>query len=304
MKGMVVGKVCETAKDGVMPFQDVDDVEAGTKDICWIGPRHIGCCVLEIYGPLQLFFAVLFLAAVVFLIVEYAREGYDTARTIAGVLFILVCLYLVWLGKAIYILKAFKKEIEKFRSLNKKLKENVQKLETQNKEYEKQNMEHQALNQELGDKIGDLSHVEKQLSVLSAECNGSVQQARQLLERLERNIKLDTVNSVFLFFDRADRDKSGKVDGTEVNLFVDNLGFLWRHLPQFRPEEMKAAILEQGGISLEQVHKLVEAMMLEEEGRNPEALARKLEGVFARTSPRSKDVEDAALAPGHTNAPS
>merc|ERR1719414_2909672 len=131
--------------------------------------------------------------------------------------------------------------------------------------------------------------------MLSADCNGSVQQARILLERLERNIRLDTVNSVFLFFDRSDRNKNGRVDVEEVDMFVDNLGFLWKHLPAFQPASLKQAIIEKGGLSLDQVHKLVEAMMLDQEAVDAAALSNKLEAAI-KTEPSRPALQDADSA--------
>mmetsp|Transcript_4951 Transcript_4951/g.6928 ORF Transcript_4951/g.6928 Transcript_4951/m.6928 type:complete len:108 (-) Transcript_4951:27-350(-) len=101
--------------------------------------------------------------------------------------------------------------------------------------------------------------------------------------RLERNLQLNTVNSAFLFFDRADTNKDGKIDGDEVAQFVDSLAFLWQHLPHFDPEHMKAAITKQGGISMEQVQKLVDAMMLNMESVDPAELARRVEETLLST---------------------
>jgi len=290
------GRAAAAAADGVKPFKnDGDgDGDGDGKTGVWIGPKHVCCCVVEIHGPLQLLFFFLAILALVLLIVQYVRFGFEVVRTIMGVLFIGVCIYLIWLGKAIYILKAFRKEVDKFRSLNKRLKGEVENLAQQNANYDMKNQEHEKLNQDLSGRVEDLAHVEKQLSVLSSECNGSVQQARQLIERLERNIKLDTVNSVFLFFDRADRDRNGKVDGNEVGLFVDNLGFLWKHLPSFDGAQMKASIMESGGLSLDQVHKLVEIMMLDGETSEPEAMAKKLEKVFMKEDASKQDLEASA----------
>jgi len=289
----------KAAAEDIKPFKESDDSEA--KTVAWIGPKKVCCCTLEIHGPLQLVFVALALAAIVFLFIEYLRDdgGPDAPRTIAGVLFILVCFYLVYLGKAIYILRAFRREIDKFRGLNQRLKGEIDNLSEQNKEYNAKNVEHENLNRDLSEKIGTLGHVEEKLTMLSADCNGSVQQARVLLERLERNIRLDTVNSVFLFFDRSDRNKNGRVDVEEVDMFVDNLGFLWKHLPAFEPTAMKKAITEQGGLSLDQVHKLVEAMMLDQDAVDAATVANKLETAFRKTQSSLKAADSVeVLTPG------
>mmetsp|Transcript_152749 Transcript_152749/g.470344 ORF Transcript_152749/g.470344 Transcript_152749/m.470344 type:complete len:305 (+) Transcript_152749:81-995(+) len=281
---------------GVRPFKDAaeSEEEEPTPAAAWIGPYHVGCCVVEIHGPLQIVFGALAALASVFLIVELWREGFDTLRFIAGLVFISVCVYLVWLGKAIYLLKAFRKEIEKFRGLNQQLKGEVAKLETQNQSHDSKNKEQRRLNGELSDRVSDLSRVERQLGVLSVECQGSVAQARHVLERLERNVKLNTVNSAFLFFDRADRDRNGRVDGGEVSHFVDSLAFLWCHLPHFDAARVKASIAQQGGISLEQVHKLVDGMMLDPEAGDPAALARRLEGALAGPEASEDELDRSA----------
>mmetsp|Transcript_107581 Transcript_107581/g.261165 ORF Transcript_107581/g.261165 Transcript_107581/m.261165 type:complete len:281 (+) Transcript_107581:48-890(+) len=269
-------------KGGVKPFKDAEEGEDEV-EVAWVGPFHAGCCVVELHGPLQILFAFLGAVAVVFVIIELWREGYDTLRILGGVVFLLVCLYLVWLSKAIYLIKAFRKEIDKFRGLNEQLGGEVQKLQAENQSYDIKNRDQARLNTELSDKVSDLSRVEQQLSVLSAECQGSVQQARQVVERLERNLQLNTVNSAFLFFDRADTNKNGKIDGDEVSQFVDSLAFLWQHLPHFDPERMKAAIIKQGGISMEQVQKLVDAMMLDMESVDPAELAKRVEDALVVT---------------------
>merc|ERR1719510_2142021 len=135
-----------------------------------------------------------------------------------------------------------------------------------NTEYAVKNAEQDKHNQSLHDKVQDLSRVEGQLAVLNSECKGNVEQANQFLERLERNIKLDTVNSVLLFFDRSDSDKNGLISVDEVGKFVHKLNFLWSNVPGFDLEVMKAAIIEGGGLSLKQVPQLVEAMLLEDIG--------------------------------------
>mmetsp|Transcript_64193 Transcript_64193/g.187833 ORF Transcript_64193/g.187833 Transcript_64193/m.187833 type:complete len:283 (-) Transcript_64193:419-1267(-) len=271
-------------KDAVEPFKDSEEgKEEAEEETAWIGPFHAGCCVVELFGPLQILFALLAVVALIFIIVELLREGYDTLRFIGGLVFVLVCAYLVWLSKAIYLIKAFHKEVEKFRNLNQELEGEVQKLQGENQSYDGKNKEQARLTAELAGKVDDLSQVERQLGVLAAQCQGSIQQARQFLERLERNLRLNTVNSAFLFFDRADMDKSGKVDGEEVALFVDSLAFLWQHLPHFDPERMKAAIIKQGGISMEQVQKLVDAMMLDMESVDPAELAKRVEDALVVT---------------------
>merc|ERR1719362_424378 len=109
---------------------------------------HVGCCVLEINGPLQLLFAFLALLALIFLIVEWVRNdgGFDVARTISGVIFVAVCVYLGWLSKAIYILKAFRKEIDTFRALNKRLKGEVEVMIQENRTYAAKNAEQDKAN--------------------------------------------------------------------------------------------------------------------------------------------------------------
>jgi len=278
-------------KGAVQPFDEADESGEETQDIAWIGPYHAGCCVVEIHGPLQIVFAILAALASVFLIVEWWREGYDTLRTLSGLVFVLVCLYLVWLGKAIYLLKAFRKEIEKFRGLNQQLQGEVQRLEGQNLAYGSKNSEQARLGEELSGRVEDLRRLERQLGVLSAECQGSALQARQVLQRLERNVKLDTVNSALLFFDRADSNRNGRVDAGEVSRFVDSLEFLWRHLPCFDAEGMKASIVRRGGLSLEQVHELVDGLMLGLEAGDPVALAQRLEGALARAEPGDEELD-------------
>lgn len=138
-------------------------------------------------------------------------------------------------------------------------------LTNQNSDYRRCNAEHERRGQELEAQISDFKRVETQLALLSTECNGSVVEARKLLERLDRNLKLDTANAAILFFDRADRSRSGRLDPSEIPVFVDNLSFLWRHLPTFNKERLKASLIDKGGISLEEVHSLVDEMMVEEE---------------------------------------
>jgi len=290
--------------DTVKPFKGCDD-DGDAKAAAWIGPKHVGCCVLEINGPLQLLFAFLAFLAFIFLIVEYVRSdgGFDWIRTIAGVVFIVVCVYLGWLSKAIYILKAFRKEIDNFRALNKRLKCQVEVMTEENREYAEKNADQKKYNQSLQDKVQDLSRVQGQLSILNNECKGNVEQAHQFLERLERNMKLDTVNSVLLFFDRSDTDKNGCISVDEVNKFVHQLSFLWSGVPGFDIEVVKAAIIEAGGLSLNQVSQLVEAMLLEDTGEGPPtSLARRLEMAFQGADTCKRDVGDAGGHPEMGNA--
>jgi len=285
--------------DTVKPFKDCDDDGDG-KTTAWIGPTHVGCCVLEINGPLQLLFAFLACLAFIFLIVEYFRSdgGFDWIRTIAGVVFIVVCVYLGWLSRAIYILKAFRKEIDTFRALNRRLKGEVEVMTEENREYAEKNAEQEKHNRTLYDKVNDLSRVQGQLSILNNECKGNVEQAHLFLERLERNIKLDTVNSVVLFLDRSDSDKNSCISVDEVDQFAHKLNFLFSNVPGFDLEVMKAAIIEGGGLSLKQVPQLVEAMLLEDIGEGPPAsLARRLQIALQGADACKRDVGEAGGPP-------
>eukprot|EP00927_Polykrikos_kofoidii_P082713 TRINITY_DN8295_c0_g1_i2.p1 TRINITY_DN8295_c0_g1~~TRINITY_DN8295_c0_g1_i2.p1 ORF type:complete len:298 (+),score=69.01 TRINITY_DN8295_c0_g1_i2:90-983(+) len=251
VKSMVFG----AATDVVTPFGKAKDIESGDESDkddkvtimkMWCGPIAVGPLTVGLHGPLQLFFAIISLGAIGLLIYVIAKKLH-TVCLIVAITAVVCALYLTYLGKAIYIMKMFRHEISRFRR--------------ENNEYKKQNDEHKKLNDTLSSKVDDLSRVEKQLSVLATECEGSVAAARALLDRLERSVKLNTVNSVFLFYDRSDRDKNGRIDPHEVDVFVDNLGFLWGHLPGFDKDSLKASLKEQGGISLEQVHELVETTM-------------------------------------------
>lgn len=169
--------------------------------------------------------------------------------------------------------------------LNTSLTTQVRDLLSEGEVYKEQNAKHQLQIAALTDKVEDLGCVEKQLGVLANECNGSVVQARSVLERLERDLRLNTANTAFLFFDRIDRKKSGKLANKEVSLFVDNLSFLWRHLPTFNKEKLKVKLTAQGGISLEQVSELVDEMLVEEDTYNRDHLAKQL-----RRSSRSDNL--------------
>lgn len=323
----------------VKPFKD--DPEAGKdkeekgendtpKDLLWCGPKKVGCVVLEIHGPLQLVFIVLALFALFLIIFEACQEDKTELRIIAPLCFLLVCLYIVWLAKGIYVLKWMRMEIIKFRKLNGELKGQVETMKTQNEEYERRNEEHEKLNTELSsqvkemsgqnatyqqqnaeyeksntdlkNKVGELSKVERRLALLTTECNGNVHEAKSLIERLERNVKLDTVNSVFLFFDRTDRDKNGRLDPSEIALFVDNLSFLWKHLPSFDKERMKATLIEQGGMSLEQVHDLVDAMMVEDEEQRIQKLRKTISRSFTPRPSECGGSRDNGLLPEASRA--
>lgn len=290
-------------QDTVRPFKDTEDGD--TKTTAWIGPKHVGCCVLEINGPLQLVFGFVAFLAFIFLIVEWVRSdgGFDAIRTIAGIIFLVVCLYLGWISRAIYILKAFRKEIDTFRALNKRLRGEVEQMTEANQEYAAKNAEQDKHNQSLHDKVQDLSRVEGQLAVLNSECKGNVEQANQFLERLERNIKLDTVNSVLLFFDRADIDKSDSISVDEVGKFVHQLNFLWNGVSGIDLEVVKAAIIEGGGLSLKQVRPLVEAMLAEDTGEGPPpSLARRLEIAFGGPNACKRDESQGEFAAGPREA--
>mmetsp|Transcript_127217 Transcript_127217/g.223941 ORF Transcript_127217/g.223941 Transcript_127217/m.223941 type:complete len:434 (+) Transcript_127217:59-1360(+) len=349
--------------DGGKKVKDLpDEDKPASADETWCGPYRVGPLVFELYGPLQGLFVILTLVALVLLIIEVARDDRDPLRIAVAAFLVLTLVYLVWLGKSLYVLKRFQKQITTFKTLNRQLNGQVQELEGQNDEYKKKNEEHSKLNTQLRSEVEDLSaqndnyiqqnkkhqqlngelaatadklkgdvenltaqgetykkqnqrheenihqleeqvddlkHVENQLTLLSQECNGSVQQARGLLERLERNLRLDTVNTVFLFFDRIDKDKSGKLDPSEISLFVDNLSFLWKHLPNFDKEELKAQLIDQGGITMEQCHTLVEGMLAEEDEKAPEKMEERLGRSFGRTQSPTltdmlKEVEEGA----------
>jgi len=266
-----------TSKEAVTPFDDGEEEEVKVPGVALLGPYHVGLCVVEIIGPLQVVFAVLALAALIFLLVEWIREGLDVLRTAVGVAFALLCLYLVWLSKSIYLLRAFRKEIDRYSLNNRELQGEVAQLEDHNRSHEANNREQERLQAELSDRVSDLFQLERLLGVFSQECKGSVLLARQSLERLERNVKLDSVNSALLLFTRANRDGDGKVSGGEVFKFVDSLSFLWSHLPHFEAERMRATIAKRGRLAPEDVPKLVDGMMSELESGDPAAPARKLE---------------------------
>mmetsp|Transcript_102652 Transcript_102652/g.203782 ORF Transcript_102652/g.203782 Transcript_102652/m.203782 type:complete len:295 (-) Transcript_102652:58-942(-) len=260
---LMYGKASELEDGTTRPDECWNETTKSSQPSAWIGPKHIGCCVIEIHGPLQLLFMFLAVTAVGFLIAEFLREdgGLDAVRTISGMLFIFVCIYLTYLGKALYIVKAFRREIVEYKVLNRRFKGEVVGMAIQNQSYIEHNFEHRKLNTELSEKVGDLTNLEQQFSMLSTECNGSVVQATQLIERIERNTKLNTSNLVHLFFGHADKNQNGRIDAEEVDSFVESLRFFSSYFATFKPEALKAAILEQGGLSLDQVQKLVDSML-------------------------------------------
>jgi len=249
------------SKKGVQPFNDSE--EEVVRNLVWIGPYHVVCCVVEIYGPLQIVFAALALLAAAFVVIELWREEVDTFRLVVGVVFIAVCIYLTWLCKSIYLLRAFRKEIDNYDALNKQLKGQMGTLEAQNKAYDIRNREQERLIGQLNDRVSDLTEIEGLLDTLNHECKGNVDMARLTLQRLERNIKLDTLNSAFLFFNRVDRNRDGKLGGRDVVEFVDSLAFLWRYLPHVDPDRVKSSIKEQGSLTMDQVRVLVDGLMPE-----------------------------------------
>lgn len=310
MKGLAAS-VKGTSKNAVLPFDNktADNVE---KQALWYGPKHLGFFVLELYGPMQLLFWCLSILALVLLIIEISKqsedEGIDFHRFSTAVGCFVFASLLGWFSKALYILRLFRIEICNFRRLNKDLEaqvegltKNIQELGQENDKYKTENGRHEELNKTLSERLAeheaqnrmqeelnsklnaeveelqgsvkDLKHVEDQLLLLSNECAGSVEQARGLLDRLERNLKLDTVNTVFLFFDRCDRNHDGKIDTTELDVFVDNLSHLWKHVDGFDKGKLKESLIEQGGISLEQAHTLVDSIMLGERPENQKKLA-------------------------------
>lgn len=269
----------DTLEDGTTKLDESSCESNKSSRPCTLwGPKHVGCCVIEIHGPLQLLFMFLAVAGLGFLIAEFLREdgGPDVCRTISGMLLIFVCIYLAYLGKAIYILKAFRGEIALYRALNRRLKGEIVGMAIQNQIHTAKNDEQRKLNEELSEKIDDLRNLEQRLSMLSTECNGSVLQATQLIERIERNTKLNTSNSIHLLFDHADRNKNGRIDIEEVDSFVQSLRFFTDHFAAFKPDVLRAAILKQGGLNLDQVQKLVDSMLLNgelEEQESADAVA-------------------------------
>lgn len=302
----------------VLPFKQQD---AGVADNqLWFGPKHVGCFVLEIYGPMQLLLWALILPAMVFLGIEIDKQSkedfVDYHRYSTAIGCVAFAIVLCPFAKALYIIKLLRMEILNFRKLNRALQTQVEEFTKQvgdfakeNDTYKTANSRHTELNAELcqqfekqqrecirqeeintklshevGDlkaTVSDLQRVEKQLLLLSNECAGSVEQARGLLTRLERNLKLDTVNTVFLFFDRCDRDNDGKIDASELDLFLNNIANLFKHVEGFSKQNMRASLLDQGGLTLEQAHTLVEAIMLEE---CPVKIEEKLSRSFSPTS--------------------
>lgn len=388
---------------------DAAGAPSSSTDVLWWGPHHLGCFVLELHGPLQLLVLGLALVAFLLLVIQLSTDHEDVLHAISAVGFFAVSVYLAWMSKAMYVLKHFRKQIVRFRELNKDLAVRIEDLSEQNVTYEHRNLEHGRLNcehealntglkaevaelatqndllqhrnaqfeqqnhelnvlnlkfkKQLGDladetsaytdqnqkhreqvacleglndklsveleelqaqskiyqqqnasyerlnqdlfetnadlkaqvavvasqngafrgenaqyktqnkllldNVKDLQRVEAQLAVFTRQCHGSVSEARVLLERLERDLRLNTVNTVFLFFDRADLNRNGKIDPEEVPLFVNNLSFLWRHLPCFDQDQLQTRLVRQGGVTLEQVHELVNSMMMEDHLYNP-----------------------------------
>jgi len=222
----------------------------------------------------------------------------DVARILTAACFLAAAAYLTWIGKGIYIMKWIRLEVVKLMGLNKKLEASIDELVLQSTEFKDNNAEHGRLNQEMaqqldelhgqqdtlalqnmeGQKINkvltaqvaELKQVEHMLETLALECSAGVDEVRGLLSRLEKDVRIDTVNTVIQFFDRTDRNKNGKIDPEEINLFVDNLSMLWKHLPGYNKDKMKAAIVEQAGVTMEQLNEmLVEALRVEDDVSNP-----------------------------------
>lgn len=275
--------------DGSTP-PDGGDGKDGKKDRSpeplWFGPKEVGPIVIELHGPMQLVFWFLTAVAIGGMCIECIRgkKNWWGLGFVGHVGFFLCAAYLSWIGKAIYILKMFRREIERLKACN--------------EEYEKQNKEHAKLNGELQDKINDLGKVEDQLKILANECAGSVEAAKALLTKLEGSVKLNCVSAIFVFFDKADRNSNGKIDESEVDLFVQNLSFLFSHLPQFNKDDMKATLKAQGGISLEQVNDLVNAIMVADDASKLKATVSFKSG----GSPSPPSGTDAPPMPGPIGA--
>lgn len=258
----------------VKTFSDAED---GVQCTAWAGPFHAGLCTVEILGPLQVVFACLAALAAAFLVIEYWRDGIDAFRFAHGSVLLAACGYLAWLAKHIYVIKAFRKEVETFESLNGNLRSELHRLEIASKYHTANNQAQAQLNLDLSQRVLDLIGVERKLLVLSRNCAGSVMQARKALQRLERNLKLNTLNSAVLLFDRADADRNGRVDGEDAVQFIDSLAFLWSHLPSFDSKLLTSTMLSQGGVSIGQVHGLIDVIMKDVESIDPVQLARALE---------------------------
>jgi len=301
----------------VRPFEEDDD--EGLAKHMWFGPVDLVVCKVGLYGPCQLGFVLLALVALVFLIIEIDNPRSDEVRYIQVIGFVISSLLLSWFAKALYILKQFREEAGRFRKMNDEMDESLKTMEAQNKELKAENdrhktnnkdlngsleglkvvmqcleketeasrtinENHQKVNRNLSEKVAKLGHIEQRLEKVSSECKGGVHEVRIVLDRLERNIRLHTVNSVFQFFDRCDRNKDGRIADGEVKLFVDNIAVLFQHLPSFDKEQMQSVIMDQGGLHLDQVYGLVDALMLEEDNRNPDGLGEKLLKKFPKVN--------------------
>lgn len=160
------------------------------------------------------------------------------------------------------------------------LTQQMEDLTQQNETYAEQNVEQQRVNEELATQVGEYKILERRLALLASDCGDNVEQARFVIERLERNLRLGTLNTIFMFFERSDTNSDGQISEDEVDDFVDYLTNLWRHLPFWDPEMVRRAIISQGGLSRAQLRLLVEAMMMEEDVRNALEFERRLRDCF------------------------
>mmetsp|Transcript_88282 Transcript_88282/g.248591 ORF Transcript_88282/g.248591 Transcript_88282/m.248591 type:complete len:376 (-) Transcript_88282:57-1184(-) len=324
-----IQSACKTTTKGIVrPFGSDYEVDQVDKEL-WFGPKQFGCCMIEVFGPLQIFFWLVSVVAFVVLVVEIAKqtgdEIIDLHRYLASIGFFVVAIALGWFAKLLYILKIFRAEIGRCKHLNARLEGDLTCLELQSAKFEEENLRYQNLNDELrtenehfrtendrharlnheasknitslAAKVVDLQHVERQLAILSKECAGSVQQARSILDRLERNTKLGTVNTIFLFFDRCDTNKDGLIDEHELELFVEHIDNLFKHLEGWNRDTMKSNLLEKGGLTISQVHTLVDIIMLEDKA------AEKADADIKRSFPPTPVASEGGVAEPTSDIP-
>jgi len=109
----------------------------------------------------------------------------------------------------------------------------------------------------LSEECTKLSKLKKGLEVLQAECGGNVQMAQQLIHKSNTNTKMSAMAVVTRVFREADVDGNQRIDGPEVDIFVERLTSAFGAVPGFDAEKARVVA---NGLTVKELKTLVDSI--------------------------------------------
>jgi hypothetical protein len=189
---------------------------------------------MKIYGVRHLLYIIAAAVGLVFLTASFFTL--EISNLVCSIVSTSLSVGLMASSRLLYVLEAMKKEIRHFRHENDKL---------------------EVLNEELAGKVSRLQRVEKGFEVLKDKCELNTAKGQELIRKSNLNIVSTAHAVVNYLFQRASATKRELQSPQEIDTFVTELDEVFRSVPNFDADRIRAILQEKGGLTIKDLPKFV-----------------------------------------------